>query len=457
MASNLHVLIIGAGTAGLMLGVLLERADISYEIFEKTKELRPLGSGIALGALSTLFEQLGMWEELKAMSKPFGALRLRNEDLSEIGAFRTAGDGVFDVKEVYGDYSIVVSRPDLIKLLLSRIPPSKIHYNKRVLKTKQGEDHVQITCSDDSVYKGSILVGADGAYSSVRQNMYQELEKLGQLPKVDAKPMRFDYDCVVGVTQPLDPEKFPVVLEEFCEFEIVLGKDIPFAWWFMPLEGRRIGWMIVQDERGTGEQKNFRYSEWGPEAAETLCKQVAHLPSPYGKHTLGDIIGETAKDRITKVMLEEKCFQTWYHGRTVLLGDACHKMLPFGGQGACCAIQGALELTNLLYDMESTSQQGITKVFEQYYKTRYDVGRTSVNLSSQMGSLMHTQGFLGDCMRRIALHYTPQWIIRKASDRYNVVPPQLRFLPYVELRGTFKREHAKHSKKWLAAQAAMAL
>ena len=32
MASDLHVLIIGAGTAGLMLGLLLERADISYEV-----------------------------------------------------------------------------------------------------------------------------------------------------------------------------------------------------------------------------------------------------------------------------------------------------------------------------------------------------------------------------------------------------------------------------------------
>ena len=145
MASDLHVLIIGAGAAGLMLGLLLERADISYEvsplscdkfkhsvkmfapkgnstaaaalfisntppfflfeiyalkIFEKTKELRPLGSGIALSALSPLFEQLGMWDELQAISKPFGALHLKNEDMTEIGAFRARGEGVFDVKEV---------------------------------------------------------------------------------------------------------------------------------------------------------------------------------------------------------------------------------------------------------------------------------------------------------------------------------------------------------------------
>lgn len=73
------------------------------------------------------------------------------------------------------------------------------------------------------------------------------------------------------------------------------------------------------------------------------------------------------------------------------IDTACHKMLPFGGQGASCAIAGALELTNLLYDMESHSQKDVTKVFEQYYKSRYETGRTSVNLSNQMGSLMHTK------------------------------------------------------------------
>lgn len=41
-----------------------------------------------------------MREELHAISKPFGALHLKNEDLTEAGVFRARGEGVFDVKEV---------------------------------------------------------------------------------------------------------------------------------------------------------------------------------------------------------------------------------------------------------------------------------------------------------------------------------------------------------------------
>lgn len=38
-----HVLISGAGLAGLFLGILLERAGIPYEIYERAAEIKPLG------------------------------------------------------------------------------------------------------------------------------------------------------------------------------------------------------------------------------------------------------------------------------------------------------------------------------------------------------------------------------------------------------------------------------
>lgn len=41
---------------------------------------------------------------------------------------------------------------------------------------------------------------------------------------------------------------------------------------------------------------------------------------------MGDAIRSTPKDRISKVVLEEKVFKTWYGGQTVLIGDG--KQLP---------------------------------------------------------------------------------------------------------------------------------
>jgi len=54
-----------------------------------------------------------------------------------------------------------------------------------------------------------------------------------------------------------------------------------------------------------------------------MCKEVQNFPIPGGDGTLtlGDIINNTPKEFISKVMLEEKVFETWYHGRSVLIGD----------------------------------------------------------------------------------------------------------------------------------------
>lgn len=75
----------------------------------------------------------------------------------------------------------------------------------------------------------------------------------------------------------------------------------------MPLSGNRLGWMVTKDIRGEGVdgERNFRFSEWGPDAAIVMCNEVRHFRSPYGG-TIGDIIDSTPKDLISKVMLEDK-------------------------------------------------------------------------------------------------------------------------------------------------------
>lgn len=52
-----------------------------------------------------------------------------------------------------------------------------------------------------------------------------------------------------------------------------------------------------------------------------MCKQIKDFPVPRNNLTLGDLIDMTPKEYISKVMLEEKLFDTWYGGRMVLLGD----------------------------------------------------------------------------------------------------------------------------------------
>ncbi|KAF9299851.1 hypothetical protein BGZ74_008584, partial [Mortierella antarctica] len=76
------VLIVGAGIGGLTLGLLLKKGGVPFQIYERAKEIRPLGSGMLLGSnVTALLQQLGLYEEFQAIGKPIVQTNLLNENL----------------------------------------------------------------------------------------------------------------------------------------------------------------------------------------------------------------------------------------------------------------------------------------------------------------------------------------------------------------------------------------
>ena len=51
-----------------------------------------------------------------------------------------------------------------------------------------------------------------------------------------------------------------------------------------------------------------------------MIQEFYHLPCPFGGK-MGDLIDATPKDRISLVYYEQKLFETWFDGRTCLIGD----------------------------------------------------------------------------------------------------------------------------------------
>ena len=74
--------------------------------------------------------------------------------------------------------------------------------------------------------------------------------------------------------------------------------------------------------RATLEDMKFRNSEWGPESHPELINEIRSFKTPPSHgDTLGVLIDATPKDGISRVFLEDKMFETWHYGRTVLIGD----------------------------------------------------------------------------------------------------------------------------------------
>lgn len=127
------------------------------------------------------------------------------------------------------DY-IVFSRPQLYELLLSKLPPNKVQFGKKVLQIKYpAEGGVMIQCSDNSSYLGDILIGADGAYSAVRQSLYRQLNEKKELPFKDTQGLKIGYMTMVGTTDPLDEATYEELKDDFTRFNFVIGKGKPYT------------------------------------------------------------------------------------------------------------------------------------------------------------------------------------------------------------------------------------
>lgn len=131
---------------------------------------------------------------------------------------------------------IAFARPDFYDLLLARIPSGKIHFNKKVIAIEQNEKEAKITCSDGTSYSGDVLVGADGAYSAVRQGLYKQLGEENILPAADAQELNKGFICMVGTTKELPLNDYPGIDSKEASINQILGQGNAYSVWKIVLQ-----------------------------------------------------------------------------------------------------------------------------------------------------------------------------------------------------------------------------
>ncbi|KAG0225953.1 hypothetical protein BGX31_007454 [Mortierella sp. GBA43] len=287
------------------------------------------------------------------------------------------------------------------------------------------------------------------------------------LPSSDKELLSFTSTCLVGQTRPgLDLSKFKYVRGPDCKIGSIIGDNKPYSWSVFSMPDDSICWMVTEhlgesftatpssasgsrsaspslassssgapatDATGStgstgsgGSKSNEAESgyQWGPDKVDRMCDQVKDFPIPCGPGLkMSDLIQCTDRDKISKVMLEEKLFETWSYGRVVLIGD-----------GAVAAIQDAVVLADLLYHLPAAPTiQDISRVFDDFRESRYPMAQQSYETSYQMSHL-NEQSWISNFIRRV-MNNLPKWIWYRLLDRMYEYRPQVSFLPLVQDRG----------------------
>ncbi|KAG9319487.1 hypothetical protein KVV02_007608 [Mortierella alpina] len=318
MAPSIRVLIVGGGIGGLMLGLMLERAGIEYQILERSPEHRPLGSAISMnGTVLRLFEQLGLLEEIYKISKFAGRLNFVKED-----------------KEMQGHVDLEHFRDRASHLSFTAIEPG-LHPDVWL---------IPITGNRFAWSIGGRIPDSEVGQEDVRSFSFAEwwpelatdvcdlvrdyaLPDLTTSFRQDERYKTFAYsdDYSNGHHPASDSAS---VSDNSSLHSTANTEHTPVSSNSSSNGGENGGIHHPKVSSGVAGHASSILTSTSDPVNGHISK---HQPPPAKPGTVAEILDATPTDRISKVMLESKLFKVWHHERTVLIGDACHKVLPFAG------------------------------------------------------------------------------------------------------------------------------
>jgi FAD-dependent urate hydroxylase len=348
---NLKAVIIGAGIGGLTAGIALDQAGYQVEIYDKVKELRPVGAGISLWSNGVkVMNRLGLGDRMAQIGGLMNRMQYRShtdELLNDIDLHPL-------VAEV-GQRPYPVARNDLQQMLLDSFP-GKVTLNAKCIGVEETEEGVTAIFEDGHRATGDLLIAADGIRSNLRRYVLGE----------ETQPQYGGYvnwNGLVQASADLAPkDTWVVYVGEYKRASLMpVGGDRFYFFFDVPLaKGSQSAPETIQ-----AELSEF-FTAWPP-AVQSLIQQL----DPFKTNRL-DIHDLSPIDRMVR-------------GRVALLGDSAHATCPDLGQGGCQAMEDGEVLTRYLL----TTNISVADALKRYETERKERANGIVVKARKRAEMIH--------------------------------------------------------------------
>jgi salicylate hydroxylase len=368
------LLIAGAGIGGLSAAIACARtaapADLSITLFERSNELAEVGAGLQLGPnVTAVLNRWGLEQALHKVAMVPESLRVMSAITgAELGKLVLGAHA----RVRYGAPYLTIHRSDLQALLLSALKHCEnveINLGCAIADFDQDGKGVAVHTTDGRQVQGDALVGADGLWSRVRQQLLS-----------DGPPRVTGHVAHRALVKQADlPERLRT-----RQITVWLGPHLHVVHY--PVRGG--DWLnVVAIHQGLPGRPDDKDATNWDRAANAVALQTAMAATCPA---LQDLMQSIEPWRLWALSIRPpvRNSRSMAQGRVALLGDAAHPMLPFLAQGAGMAIEDAQALANSLSD-DATDVPGALLV---YAARRWQRNARVQARSIRNGQIFHATG-----------------------------------------------------------------
>lgn len=331
------ILIAGGGIGGLAAAIGLANNGLKSLVLERAPKLGEIGAGIQLGPNAFhAFDYLGVGDAARAIAVYIDNLRLMDAiDGEEIT--RIPLDDAFRAR--FKNPYAVIHRGDLHSVFLKACeehPLVSLRTNAEVVDYDQDGSGVTAILKNGERLKGSLLIGADGLWSNVRQKVVGD-----GAPRVSGHTT---YRSVIPTEDmPEDLRWNAATLWAGPKCHIV----------HYPLRGWKLFNLVV----------TYHNHAPSPEAGVPVSHEEVRKGFEHVAPVARQII-ERGQDWKRWVLCDRDPVENWIDGRVVLLGDAAHPMMQYFAQGACMAMEDAVAISHVLGEEDGPLDEALARYQE---------------------------------------------------------------------------------------------
>jgi 6-hydroxynicotinate 3-monooxygenase len=350
------IAIIGAGIAGLTAAATLRKIGLEADIYEQAQAFARIGAGIQMNpnAMKVL-RGLSLEAHIRGIGFAPAVGYNRQWDTGEVSYLHPMGA---QIEQRFGAPDISLHRAELHSALVSINPPDVIHFNKKLAGLDRNRGRLQLTFADGTTAQADAVIGADGVHSTVLDILFGSGEPrfTGQVA------YRAIYRTALLGTEIDDRVKWWGPDRHIVSYKVDQRRDELYFIASTPEPDFKIeSWSA----RGDLEQMRSAFARFHPKARVILdaCPEVRKW-----------------------ALVERDPLAQWSEDRIVLIGDACHPMLPYMAQGAGSSMEDAVVLARCL---EGVDLEGFGDAFRRFERNRKE--RTSrIQLGTRQNTWMRT-------------------------------------------------------------------